>query len=242
TSSSRCPRRQRTSRARRSTDCEGASAWLSPPAIGSDRRLLRSGSRARRERRRRRCNRSVLRQPGQIRLFLARQLSGDANRTGAQNLRRDHHDQLGTAFLRSLAAEQKSENRDIADAGDLLHRRRHAVVQQSGDRERLPIAKLDFRLRAAGGERRNAEAAKLHGIGEVERADLRPYLQVNAIAVDDRRERKANAVLLEHDGDADVGARPLRDRNRELAAGEEGRFLPAFRDEIWLGKALEQAA
>src|SRR5262245_44567145 len=93
------------------------------PAIGSDRGLLtRSRSRARGECRRGRCNRSVLRQSRQVRLFLTWQLIGDAHRTGTQNLRRDHHDQLGTVLLRSLAAEQEAENRDIADARELLHR------------------------------------------------------------------------------------------------------------------------
>src|SRR6185503_6382387 len=54
-------------------------------------------------------------------------------------------------------------------------------------------------------------------------------------------EPEPNAVFLEHDGHADVGARSLRDRDWELATSQEARFLPAFRDQIRLGEALEQA-
>ena len=41
---------------------------------------------------------------------------------------------------------------------------------------------------------------------------------------------------------ADVGARALRDGNRELAAGEEAGFLAAFGHQVRLGQALEQPA
>jgi hypothetical protein len=62
-----------------------------------------------------------------------------------------------------------------------------------------------------------------------------------SIAVNDRREAQADAKFLERDGDG-VAAASLGDRNRELAAGEEARFLTAFRDQIRLGQTLEQAA
>ena len=87
----------------------------------------------------------------------------------------------------------------------------------------------------------NAEAVEHDGVGEVERADLRPHLEVHAVAVDDRREVQADAEFLVLDGDRHVAAAALRDRHRELAAGEEAGFLAALGDEVRLGEALEQA-
>ncbi len=49
-----------------------------------------------------------------------RQLRRHAARAFRQNLRRDHHDELGLLFFRRLALEQRAENRDVADAGNLL--------------------------------------------------------------------------------------------------------------------------
>ena len=57
-----------------------------------------------------------------------------------ENLRRDHHDQLGLVLLRRLALEQQAEDRDVADARNLLQRRVHRVVHQAGDRERLAVS------------------------------------------------------------------------------------------------------
>ena len=68
------------------------------------------------------------------------------------------------------------------------------------------------------------------------------HLQVHAVADDGRREVEADAEFLELDRDADVRARALRDRNRELAAGEEAGFLAALGHEVRLGEALEQPA
>ena len=56
---------------------------------------------------------------------------------------------------------------------------------------------LDLGLGAARAQRRNAEALERDAVGEVERADLGPDLQVHAVAVDDRREVQADAEFLE---------------------------------------------
>ena len=72
------------------------------------------------------------------------------------------------------------------------------VVHQSGDRERLPVLQLDFRLGAARRQRRHAEAVEHDGVREVERADLGPDLQVDQVAAEDRRrEIQPHAELLE---------------------------------------------
>ena len=91
----------------------------------------------------------------------------------ADDLRRDHDDQLGLVLLIRLALEQLAENRDVADAGNLAHRAGHGVVHQAGDRERLAVAQLDFGLGAARGQRRDAEALERDRVAEVERADFR---------------------------------------------------------------------
>ena len=55
------------------------------------------------------------------------------------------------------------------------------------------------------------------------------------------RKSETNAKFLELHRDADVGTRALRDRNGELAAREEARFLAAFGYEVRFGETLEQA-
>ena len=144
-------------------------------------------------------------------------------------------------FRAALLWNRRPMNRDVADAGNLLQRRGHRVVDQAGNRERLSVAQLQLGFRAARAQRRNPEALQLDAVGEIERADLGTDLQVDAIAVDRRREVQPDAELLELDGDG-VAAAPLRHRNREFAAGEEARFLAALGDQVRLGQALEQPA
>src|SRR5215208_6461623 len=65
---------------------------------------------------------------------------------------------------------------------------------------------------------------------------------MDTVAVDRRREVQADTEFLELDGDGEVGTGPLRDGNRKLTTGEEARFLATLRNQVRLGKALEQAA
>ena len=44
--------------------------------------------------------------------------------------------------------------------GNLLQRRVHRVVQETGNRERLSVGELELGLRPPRGERRNAEPAQ----------------------------------------------------------------------------------
>ena len=96
--------------------------------------------------------------------------------------------------------------------GNLRHRRRDRVVHQPGDRERLAVLQLDFRLGAAGRQRRHAEARDADAVGEVERADFRLDLEVDQVVAEHgRREREADAEFLELDRDGRVAAARLRD-------------------------------
>ena len=117
----------------------------------------------------------------------------------------------------------------------------HGVVHQAGDRERLAVLQFELGLGAARRERRDAEALQDDGVGEVQRADLGPNLQVHAVADDRRREVQPDAELLELNGDRDVEPPEPCATGRELAAGEEARFLAALGNQVRLGEALEQA-
>ena len=141
-----------------------------------------------------------------------------------------------------LALEELPENRDVADAGNLLQRRVHGAVEQPGDGKRLSVEKLDFRFGTSRGERGNPESIQDDGVAEVERADLGPYFEVNAVAGHNRGEIQPDAKLLEHHRDGHGPARPLSDGYRELSAGQEARFLSTLGDEIRFGKGLEQSS
>src|SRR5581483_9858548 len=104
---------------------------------GLRRRLHRRGAAAVGERLRRRLERLLLRQRRHERLAEARQVRRHAGRVVRQNLRRDHHHELGAILLRRLALEQETENRNVADARHLLQRLVHLAVDQPRDRERL---------------------------------------------------------------------------------------------------------
>ena len=114
------------------------------------------------------------------------------------------------------------------------------VVEQAGDRERLPVAQLDIRFGAPRRERRDPEALERDAVGEVERADLRPDLQSNHVAGNRRLEVQPDAELLEDDRHG-VRRAALRNGNRELAAGEEAGFLAVVGNQVRLGQALEPA-
>ena len=113
------------------------------------------------------------------------------------------------------------------------------VVDQAGDRERLPVAQLDFGFGATGLQRRNPESLERDAVVEVERAHFGPDLQADQVAGDRRREVEADAELLELNRDA-VRA-PGDDGDREFAAGEETGFLAVVGNQVWFGQALEVA-
>src|SRR2546423_6270866 len=88
-------------------------------------------------------------------------------------LRRDDEHQLGLLLLERLRVEERAEHRDVADEGNLRERARLPIVEEAGERERLPVAQLDARLRAPGLQSRNQEAVALDAVGVVTRRDFR---------------------------------------------------------------------
>ena len=142
------------------------------PAAALARRLRRGlPGRARIPGRRRRQRLGGRRHEG---LDQVRQLRRDARRSATQDLRRDHDDQLGLFLLRRLALEQEAEDRDVADAGNLLHLRRHRCCS-SGRRSRTsgrPAVPLPSRCGASRWPARGSPE-RVEGVGEVERAHFR---------------------------------------------------------------------
>ena len=97
-----------------------------------------------------------------------------------------------------------------------------------GEGEALAAAELDRRFSPPCRQRRDLEAVDLHGPGVGELADFGDDLEIDEIVLQHRwRERKADAELLEGDGDCHraAGLPGLRCRDREFAAGEEIRAL-----------------
>ena len=158
------------------------------PALGERRRRQRHASASVRQRRHERAPAIV----GSVGVTPARIVR--------QNLRRDHHDQLGLILLRRLALEQVAEDRDVADAGNLLTsstctwlfiRPAMANVWPFCSSSSVSVRRVD-----SAGMRKPLSDDR---VGEVERADLGPHLQVDAVAADGRREVQADAELLELD-------------------------------------------
>ena len=102
------------------------------------------------------------------------------------------------------------------------------VVDESGDRERLAVAQLHFRLRTAHGQCRNPEALEQDAVVEVERADLGPHPQLDQVAGNSRREVQPHAEFPELDRDgADAASRRARGIRRRQGSSPPGRCRPA---------------
>src|ERR1039458_4794498 len=76
----------------------------------------------------------------------------------AHEMRSDHHQQLVIRFLRAAAAEQLSQNGDVAKTRHLIHGFDHLLVDQAGNRETLAILEQHFGLGAALRQRGDGEA------------------------------------------------------------------------------------
>ena len=143
----RLRRRQRRAVARVAR-CGRPSTGTGAATASAGVRDVKAGRRRRGPRRASRCS------GGRYGSGSARQRRRHAGRLVRQDLRRDHHDQLGLVLLRRLAPEQLAQDRDVADARNLLQRRLHLVVHQTGDGERLAVAQLELGLGAARGRAR----------------------------------------------------------------------------------------
>ncbi|ERJ41196.1 hypothetical protein L810_0878 [Burkholderia sp. AU4i] len=162
-------------------------------------------------------------------------------------VRRDQEDQLGAILLERRAAEQRAEHRHLTHARERLQRARHVVLDQPADRERFAVAHLHRRRCAPRRDQRQDRRAA--DVGRAQRdtrlrqlRHFRRHLQADpAVGEHGRRElqRDAELLFLQRDRRRAVAA-ALRDRDEDLAAGEERRFLAADRHEIRLREDLDQ--
>src|SRR5262245_32852387 len=119
----------------------------------------------------------------------------------------DQYEQFRALLSVKLALEQWPDDRQLTQDGYRRAIGLRRVVDESGDRERLAVAQLHFRLRTAHRQRRNPEAFEDDAVVEVERADLRPYPQLDQVACDGRREVQPHTEFAELDRDGANAAR-----------------------------------
>ncbi len=72
-------------------------------------------------------------------------------------MRRHGDEQVGLFLLVAGAAEERTEYRDVAQEGNLGDGFAHAVLQQSGQRQGLPVVKLHGGLQLPGHELRQGD-------------------------------------------------------------------------------------
>src|SRR5262249_6350875 len=143
------------------------------------------------------------------------------------------------------AAEQFSENRNIAETFDLVQYVGDAIVDQSGDGETLAVLENNFGFGNARGNRGDQEALQRYSIGEIQGTHFGLDFEVNA-ALGSRggSEIELHAKFLELHGNygSNAGARRRGcDCGKwELAACEETRLGTFDHDQIGLSKDLRQ--
>src|SRR5579884_2348828 len=139
-------------------------------------------------------------------------------------IRRDDHDELGFLALELCRAEQRAEDRQIAENRGLVDTVAARVLEQAGNHERLTGSELDGCFGASGDKAWYRVAAERDAARWIELANFRADAHRNAaVAKDDRGESEADAILLVLDGDCRTRPARLRDRDREFATGKEAR-------------------
>ena len=136
----------------------------------------------------------------------------------------DDH-QLGLLALIVGTAEQRTQDRDVTQPGNLTGEVGEVVLQEAGNRETFAVAHLDGGFRLAPLEGIDGEPVLGDRVCRVERRHRRLQLQVDDVAIDHgRREGKLHTEGLVFDRDRVAGA--AIDRDRIFATGEELRLLP----------------
>ena len=128
--------------------------------------------------------------------------------------------------------------REFADIGVDI------VLDQPGDRETLAAAEADRRLGAAHGERRYLQIADPDCALGRELTDLGPHLDRDPVGRQYRRnkiEPHAERLELDRDRVAVAAGIVLRDRDRELAAGQKTGGLARDRRQVGLREDRDEA-
>ncbi len=160
-------------------------------------------------------------------------------------IRRGDDDQLGLVALEVAAAEERTEDGQVAEAGQLGDRLAHAVLHQAAQHHRAAGGKFERALGAAHLEAGN-RLARAVGTGDCDGAIRRQLghfgLDVQtdaALRQDDGSEGERHAEGLELDGD--VAALVAAGGDRELAAGQERGVFAGDGGERRLGERLHHA-
>src|SRR5262245_37338019 len=159
------------------------------------------------------------------------------------DLRRDHDQQVVIDGFGTGVGEEEAEDGDLAQDRHFLHDLGLVGLLEAADHEVLAGVEIDGRRGLAGDERRHHESGEPERIAEVDLAHLGRDLERDAVVLlDGRGEVQLHAELLPLDGHGrQTGRGAGRDRNRDLAAGQERRLFAAARGERRVGQRAEVA-
>jgi hypothetical protein len=94
------------------------------------------------------------------------------------------------------------ENWDVANPGYLAELQLGAIVEQTGDSERLAIFQLDFSFGTTSGKSGNSETGYRESVTEVKRAHLGSNVHANdAVFADETGEVESHTKRTKLDGD-----------------------------------------
>src|SRR5256886_13193981 len=127
--------------------------------------------------------------------------SGRGFRIGGNPVHGAQYHQFRIAFLRALASEKITQDRNVTQAGNFVPNVGNPIIDQARDHETLPILQLKFGLslaRAQGGDGKTGDGK---GVCEIQSADLGGNGEGNvAVRHDHRGELELHAKFLERDG------------------------------------------
>src|SRR5208337_1869242 len=110
--------------------------------------------------------------------------------------------QFRVALLRALAPEKSAEDRDIAQARNLVRNVRDPVVDQAGDDEALAVLQFEFRFRLTGADGGDGGSGDRDRIREVQGAHFGGDMEVDAaVGLNDRGKFQVHAKLPKLNGD-----------------------------------------
>src|SRR5581483_1340329 len=143
--------------------------------------------------------------------------------------------------LQAAAAEEVSQDRNIAKSRNLVVNVCNSIIHQAGDHEALAVLQFKFGFSPARTERGHREPRDRERIRKIQRADFGSHLQMDiAVGRDHWGELQANAELLERNGHGCKAGARLDNGERKLASSKETRLFPVYRDEVGLGQNLQQ--
>jgi len=105
----------------------------------------------------------------------------------------EHHE-FGIALLEALTLEKSAQDRNVAQARNLVPNVGDTIIDQTGDHEALSIAQLELSLGLARAQSWDSEARNSQRVGKIESADLGRDVQMDvAVRLNHGGEFKANA-------------------------------------------------